>query len=429
MNFSSFLSSFGLNPDDFQESELVQSEKEGTITYLLQEAKKEFFCPDCGCVGHVHHKYVSSKKYRPHRLAGTEFLIERIVYRCSGCGKCSTAPLKGLPKKRTLTSNEAFLLREDLQSGMTFAEIAEAHGISAARAVQCFDEMFPAVKRKGLPKILCVDEIRFDGSEEPYCCVLLDFETQMPVDIIRSRRKEWLDDYFSSMRPGELKNVKYVISDMFEGYSRMCRVWFPHATHVVDRFHVIQLMRNAVNSIRTRIMKMVDPEAAEYKFMKAHWESFLVRRRAIPDKWYGRNGYSQGTHFDEMVLRCLRCDNDFLIAWGQFQDILDMRWGEKGFEDCLSKVDFNARRLSDSNSPEIKKVGETMRKWRVQIASAMSRNATGYKLTNGRMECLNNHLKTIMKKAYGYRNFDRFRRRSLLILWHKKRRHRMMPSC
>lgn len=421
MNSNSFLSTFGIREEDFEETAIIKPEAEGNTDVLLVERRRDLFCASCGSKMHVHHKYVTTKAFRPHRLLSTRFIVERIVYRCPACRTCATRPLPGLGGKFESSDSERRLIREDLQSGMTFQEVADAHGITKARAIQLFDELFPTVAGAKLPRIMCVDEIRFDGSDDPYCCVIMDFETQLPVDIIRSRRKEWLDDYFRSFSPSELRRVEYVISDMFDGYARMRRLWMPKAAHIVDRFHVIQLMRNAVNAVRAKVMKSLDQESEEYRFMKANWESFLVRRRAIPDRWYGRKGVCQGTHYDEMVMRCLRLNADFLIAWGQFQDILSMRWGERAFEECLKDVDFNSKRLSDSSLQEIRKVGDSFRKWRVEIAKAMAMNDAGLKLTNGRMECMNNHLKTIVKKAYGYRNFDRFRRRCLLTMRYKKR--------
>jgi transposase len=44
----------------------------------------------------------------------------------------------------------------------------------------------------------------------------------------------------------------------------------------------------------------------------------------------------------------------------------------------------------------------------------------GLRLTNTKMEATNNLVKTVIKEAYGYRNFERFRKRALLILWGKK---------
>ncbi|MBR0230604.1 MAG: transposase, partial [Erysipelotrichaceae bacterium] len=39
--------------------------------------------------------------------------------------------------------------------------------------------------------------------------------------------------------------------------------------------------------------------------------------------------------------------------------------------------------------------------------------------TNGIAESINNHLKTIIKTAYGYHNFERFRKRAMLIITYK----------
>ena len=47
----------------------------------------------------------------------------------------------------------------------------------------------------------------------------------------------------------------------------------------------------------------------------------------------------------------------------------------------------------------------------------IAHNEMGLTLSNGRMECMNNRIKTIIKDAYGYRSFERFRERALLILW------------
>ena len=48
---------------------------------------------------------------------------------------------------------------------------------------------------------------------------------------------------------------------------------------------------------------------------------------------------------------------------------------------------------------------------------------TGGHYTNGIAESINNHLKTIIKTAYGYHNFIRFRKRAMMILTYKKDLH------
>ena len=70
-------------------------------------------------------------------------------------------------------------------------------------------------------------------------------------------------------------------------------------------------------------------------------------------------------------------------------------------------------------------VATTYRKWRYEIANGFDKKSRYKKYTNAIAEGLNNQLKTIIKSAYGYHNFDRFRKRSMLIMTysnkHKKK--------
>ena len=61
-------------------------------------------------------------------------------------------------------------------------------------------------------------------------------------------------------------------------------------------------------------------------------------------------------------------------------------------------------------------------KWKVGISNRISRSQNLIHYTNAIAEGLNNQLKTIIKAAYGYNNFERFRKRALIIITYKKSR-------
>ncbi|MBQ7223142.1 MAG: transposase [Erysipelotrichaceae bacterium] len=56
------------------------------------------------------------------------------------------------------------------------------------------------------------------------------------------------------------------------------------------------------------------------------------------------------------------------------------------------------------------------------LANGLARSQNHTKLTNAIAESLDNQLKTIIKSAYGYHNFERFRKRALLIITYGKPR-------
>ena len=70
----------------------------------------------------------------------------------------------------------------------------------------------------------------------------------------------------------------------------------------------------------------------------------------------------------------------------------------------------------------VSKVARTYKKRSNEIALGMSKNEFGAILSNGKMEAGNDVAQTMIDAAYGYKNFDRFRKRFLLMRWNKKKR-------
>jgi len=89
------------------------------------------------------------------------------------------------------------------------------------------------------------------------------------------------------------------------------------------------------------------------------------------------------------------------------------------FTKAVEFIDFMAKRLKGSDNEILQSVGYTYDKWRVEIANGLAKNQNNIRYTNGIAESINNHLKTIIKTSYGYHNFDRFRKRSMLIITYK----------
>ncbi|MBO4541455.1 MAG: transposase [Bacilli bacterium] len=76
---------------------------------------------------------------------------------------------------------------------------------------------------------------------------------------------------------------------------------------------------------------------------------------------------------------------------------------------------------TETNCSELlRRVGDTFRKWRYEITNAFTKDAKRNRYTNAIAECINNQLKTIIKSAYGYHNFERFRKRAMLMIAYSK---------
>ena len=90
------------------------------------------------------------------------------------------------------------------------------------------------------------------------------------------------------------------------------------------------------------------------------------------------------------------------------------------FTNSVREVLFIAQKLENCNNEILSKVAATYRKWQVEIARGIAKNEFGYVLTNAKMEAANDVAQTMIDAAYGYHNFDRFRKRFLLMRWNSK---------
>lgn len=421
MDSNAFLTRFGFDPGDFEAGADGPTKSDGGFIYSATELRKEDAeCPFCQTIAYVevNTHYFATVRRNQSDTASDVLCVRRIVYRCRKCGKTFTPDLKGIAAKRQISTAEWNGMVADFSSHMTFTGIAEKHHCSAMRCIQLFDQAYPELRRLPMPEILCIDEIRFSGqADQKCCCVLLDFETGRIVDIIKSRQKAYLDEYFRAIPEGERNHVKWVISDMYDEYALASRMFFPRATLVVDRFHVVEQLTNAINVIRARVMKTFDKASPEYGFMKGHWKEFLRRKAEITDKTYRPKSTGEEVHYDAMVRRCLALSADLSQCWDALQDLLRYTKCQSSYTDAAREVEFISGKLASCSADEARKAGAAYRKWKNGIAMGLARNEMGLTLTNGRMECLNNRIKTIIKDAYGYRNFERFRKRALLILW------------
>lgn len=420
MDFNTLLIRLGIDPSCFVNRLSEPVRTEGGFIYEAEQKILSRECPFCGdtrCIVNDH-DIVEINCSETDQITDT-LRIRKVRLKCRACGKTFTPPINGIERYFSTSRQTVSLMVGDFTKVMTFSDIARRYGVTTARVLQIFDENVKYVPRKRMPKALCIDEIRFEEDiNQKFCCVLYDHDRHEIVDMIRNRQMGYLDEYFSKIPEKERRNVLYFISDMYDGYATVRKRYFSHALHIVDIFHVVTQLTNAVNRIRVRAMKNMERGSLCYRFMKAHWELFLCRKDKIPDRFYTSRKDGNIYHYDELLFRCLLEDGTLMEAYNVLQDLFDYS-DRMTFTESVEFVDHLANRLLLSTDELLVSVGYTYRRWRIEIANGFARNQSGKHYTNGIAESINNQLKTITKSAYGYRNFDRFRKRAMMIITYK----------
>ena len=417
MNFNTLLEVFGFTPDDFIDLPIQSDELDDISSFRIIQKATIKNCIHCNSTSIVIKDYydtyirTTTNVNNPSRL-----VIRRVRMKCKDCNKTFSHPLNGYSNKHRITKQVEESIIQDFTRTISFSEIAKTYSLDKSTILKLFDRKVRYIPGEQLPEILCIDEIKF--SKDPlrkYVCVLSDFNSRRIVDIIESRRLPFLKEYFSNKKLGELKKVKYFITDMYDGYARIHDLYFPKSIHIIDLFHVIKQLRDTTNHIRVVTMNsLVDKEMIEYRFMKKHWEYFLIRRKDVPYGYFVVKSTGETASNDELIQRCLKLNKHL---WDSYECLQELYFYKhvSNFEEAHRFLDRVITKLRASLYEDLHKVADTYNNWRYEIANAFDMSSKPKRYTNGLAEGINNKLKTLCKISYGFGSFDRFRKRALLI--------------
>lgn len=414
------LALFGLDRDEVEAVDSITPE-EGYAEVLVELRHNDPPCPKCGEGNPYRFGY---RTVRINNSITNNMRMTAVIrvprYRCRKCKACHSEGFSLFERGARISRPVESSIRDDLRKTLSYSEIAREYGVSVTEVVRIMD----SIKDPGrlpLPRVLCVDEFHFSSGRKSlagdYPFAMSNPMDGTIVDIVRSRRKDYLEDYFSKIDAKERGKVEVFVSDMNETYRQIRRKFFPNAVHVVDHFHVMKLFSEAIMMVRKRAMKAEESHSneAEYRLLKGHWRLFQKDRESL--KRMKREDKSNGVVHSawETVSAALARYPELKEAFDEKQEFFEFSRKRKGPDDAKSWIPFLAQRMTHSLVPELQSVGKAFSSWSEQIINAYTPDAEGRYYSNAIAEANNNSIQTLMDLGYGYRNFDRFRKRVLLI--------------
>lgn len=402
--------------------------------------KKPHQCPVClhmtdkvkdYNIKHINHSILSSKKctinYNARRL------------RCPRCHKTFMEHNPFTVAGSRISLATVYNILEDLKRpNVTFRDTAQRHHVSQTTAAHIFDS-FVSISRRTLPEYLLIDEVyAFKSAHSKYVCVLVDFETHNIVDVLPSRRKRPLMDYFFSIPLEERKKVKIVSFDMWETYRIVSKIMFPNAICATDHFHVKQEFGRKLDRVRINVMnhyhsrkkylekkkEKTEAEVLELKEVARHyyvlkkfnWMFFTNDNRIFdPNEKKVYNHVLEGYYnyydlFDFMV----KHDSVLDLAYDLKYE-LDQFYSRSTEKNALSKIEELIVSFKSSQIKEMIEFGNTLSKWKYEIVNSFV-PANGRRISNGLIENRNKSIKLLKHSSNGYLNWHRFRTRIMYSL-------------
>ena len=147
-------------------------------------------------------------------------------------------------------------------------------------------------------EVLGIDEISLKKCHQSFIVVISSLYQgkKQILALLKGRKKETVKDFLKTIPSALKKTLKWVCSDMYEGFINASKEVFGDKVRVViDRFHVAKLYRSKVDHLRKQELKRLKKclSVAEYKELKGAmwalrrpWDDLSEEKRQVLAKLF-----------------------------------------------------------------------------------------------------------------------------------------------
>ncbi len=251
-----------------------------------------------------------------------------------------------------------------------------------------------------IPKItkISVDEVyarkkkkKGETRSDLFVTIITDLKTHKAIYVSQSRRKEALDEFFILLGVDACRKIKVVACDQHSGYHSSVKEYCPKATIVLDRFHLMQNFNLALNDARITLhMKKSLNKNIREKFRGKYKFIFLKRTSQRTDK---EKAY---------VHELMELNQDFFLLElikEKFTSFFDVESKEEAKEIWRELEILIVRSMDTSLLLWFKELNKKL---------SMVLNYFKYKVTTSVSEGINNVVKMLKRRAFGYKDMKYF---------------------
>ncbi len=372
-------------------------------------------CPCCGA-------YVTKvKEYKRKKIVIDK---DRIIFykaRRYVC-KCNKTFYEDNPfsnERKKIGDRLIKCILEDLKRyNHTYLEAAQKYQISTTEVMDIFD-CHVQIKRKSLREVISFDEFYFSRhSRNKYAFMILGLNGEI-LDILKSRHKRKLLDYFKYIPVKERDRVKYVTMDMYENYREVIKRRLKQAIIVIDSFHVMSHINEALDELRLSVLRRYskDMKSDEYYLLKT--KRYVLFKEELSERYEYNNHFRLKMNDYDYLNMILKTDKDLNAAYRHMKRYyyFNHYWYEHSREDALQYIEEYIDECFALKLPSFEKLGNTLDNWKEEIANSFipykKHNGETVRLSNGKIEGKNSYIKKMIRLANGYSNFERFRNRAM----------------
>jgi transposase len=354
-------------------------------------------CPRCGSYHVIRYGVVRRTLHNLPFGSKPCFLSLQVQRFC--CKDCASAWQADIPFAHggvSYTYRFKCLVLDLLRLGMTIKDVAR-HLRVGWNMVKDIHKKY--LKQKySCPNIKRVQRIGIDEfaihKGHAYKTIVVDFDTGRIIHVGEGKGKDALDGFWKRVRKYNVR-IKVVTSDLSGAFISSVMENAPEAVHVYDKFHVVKLMNDAVDSVRRKVYAQ-ETDLVKRNIIKGSRWLLLSKGKDIFDK-------KSKSRLDNILKT-----NEPLFHAYYLKEDLDLLWKQKNKEEAEKQLRYWCERARETKLQPLIKVANSLMARRTGLLAWYD-----VPITNAMLEGINNKIKVMKRRAYGYRDDEYFR---LLLL-------------
>jgi transposase len=324
----------------------------------------------------------------------SELLIKAHKYLCRNCGKYFNSRFPGIRPRFQSTENFRDEVAQKHHLGFSRSQSAKTLGISSSTVERCYKSYLirkeSHTKNASTPKVLGIDEKHFT-KKKGYMTTLCDLKRHKVYDVTLGRSELSLSSYLKKLPDKE--NCKVIVMDLSETYRSIARKHFKSAMIVADRFHVVKLVNHHFLKTWADMDEVGRKNRGLLSLMRRHECNLKEEQRINLRRYLNKNPALEVLYDFKQSLMSL---------------VLARVYSKKQAKHLIPRFLKSIEMLKSCGFKKMEVLGKTLENWQEEIVRMWR-----FSKTNSITEGLHNRMEEIIRRAYGFRNFENFRLRVL----------------
>ena len=388
----------------YDTSDIRTSIKDKTCTiYLERRSDKAFNCYRCGC-------FLQRNRGRyPVRLEHLSIMgFKTYLHFWREKGECANC-------KKARAEHVEFIARETPHMTQDYAwwigRMCEFAAVSRVAEFLDLDNM--TVRRVDLARMqrmlqhykipevthISVDEVyarnkgaKGESRDDRFFTVITDLKTRRVIWVAESRSKRGLDEFFRLIGPGACKKIVVVAMDQHDPYKASVKEHCPKAKVVWDRFHLVQSFNEAFNEDRKQLHEASRGDSISWQLTRSRFKYLFLKREK-------KRSESERQHIQQAMKA-----NEWLLQMELIKERFLSFFDEQDVDAAWDIFDELGDWISECAGPHLKRWYKNLEAGWDTLANYFS-----FKVTSAVSEGINNVIKSLKRRAFGYRNMNYFR--------------------